>query len=114
VVAVEQHAASVAFIKKTAESFGVADALQVTRGDVFRFLARDERRYGLVFADPPYALARMGDLLALMLPRLSEDGLVVLEHDTRHQFESHPHFLRAKNYGDTVFSFFGSGRKVHS
>jgi 16S rRNA G966 N2-methylase RsmD len=59
-----------------------------------------------VFADPPYALPRMGDLLALMLPRLRDEGLAVLEHDTRHHFESHPHFLRARNYGDTIFSFF--------
>jgi 16S rRNA (guanine(966)-N(2))-methyltransferase RsmD len=112
VVAVEQHGPSVAFIKKTAESLGIADGLTVLRNDVFRFLKREEGRYGFVFADPPYALPRMGDLLGLMLPRLRDDGLAVLEHDTRHHFESHPHFLRAKSYGDTIFSFFTAQPKA--
>ncbi|MBS1615162.1 MAG: RsmD family RNA methyltransferase [Bacteroidetes bacterium] len=106
VTTVEQDAASVAFIRKTAQDFGVGASLNLLRMDVFRFLKKDEHRYSFLFADPPYALPRMGDLLALMLPRLEENGLAVLEHDHRHQFEPHPHFLRARAYGDTIFSFF--------
>ncbi len=106
VTTIEQDAASVAFIRKTAQSFQVEAALSLKRADVFRFLKKDEQQYLLVFADPPYALPRMGDLLALMLPRLSEQGLAILEHDSRHQFEQHQHFLRSRAYGDTIFSFF--------
>jgi 16S rRNA (guanine(966)-N(2))-methyltransferase RsmD len=106
VTVVEQDSTSIAFIKKTAAAFGIDRDLKIVRGDVFRFLASAVNNYGLVFADPPYALPRMGELVSLMLQRLHADGLGVLEHDTRHNFESHPHFLRAKSYGDTIFTFF--------
>lgn len=106
VTTVEQDAASLAFIKKTTQAFGVEAALNLKRSDVFRFLKKDEQQYSFVFADPPYALPRMGDLLALMLPRMEEHGLTVLEHDHHHQFEQHPNFLRSRAYGDTIFSFF--------
>lgn len=106
VTVVEQDGTSVQFIKKTAEVLKIGEVLKIVRGDVFRFLKSDEAMYGLVFADPPYALPRTGDLVSMMLPRLSEEGLAILEHDTRHSFESHPHFLKAKAYGDTIFTFF--------
>lgn len=108
VVAVEQHGPSVAFIRKTAESLGIAEQLSTVRQDVFRFLKKDEDRYGLVFADPPYALPRMGELISLLMPRVAVNGLAVLEHDQRHHFDHHPQFLRARTYGDTVFSFFSA------
>lgn len=106
VTVVEQDAASVAFMKKTAAEFKIADALSVVRGDVFKFLDNNTRRYDLVFADPPYALGRMGELPGLMLACLAEEGIAVLEHDSRHGFTELPGFLRMKAYGGTVFSFF--------
>jgi 16S rRNA G966 N2-methylase RsmD len=106
VTVVEQDGTSVQFIKKTAAAFKIEEVLKIIRGDVFRVLKSDEGSYGLVFADPPYALPRMGDLVSMMLPRLSEEGIAILEHDTRHSFENHPHFLKAKAYGDTIFTFF--------
>jgi 16S rRNA (guanine(966)-N(2))-methyltransferase RsmD len=112
VTVVEQDNTSVAFIKKTAAAFGIADELKIVRGDVFRFLNADEARYDLVFADPPYALPRMGELVNLMLQKMEADGLAILEHDTRHNFESHPNFLRAKSYGDTIFTFFTAQPKT--
>lgn len=112
VVVVEQDATSVTFIKKTAAAFGIEAELKVVKGDVFKFLKSDVNAYGLVFADPPYALPRMGELVSMMLLRLTEDGIAVLEHDTRHNFESHPHFSRAKAYGDTIFSFFTAQPKT--
>lgn len=106
VTLVEQDAVSVAFIKKTAAEFKIADTLKIVRGDVFKFLDTDRRSYDLVFADPPYALGKLAQLPDLMLERLAEDGIAVLEHDSRHGFDEHPAFLRRKAYGGTVFSFF--------
>lgn len=111
VTVVEQDATSVAFIRKTAAEFKIESALNIVRGDVFRFLKNATASYDLIFADPPYALPRMGELLAAMLPQLTEDGLAVLEHDTRHAFEGHPQFSRAKAYGDTIFTFFTAASK---
>lgn len=106
VTVVEQDGASVAFMKKVAAEFKIETELNIVRGDVFRFLKSTTASYDLIFADPPYALPRMGELVDVMLPRLAEDGFAILEHDTRHGFESHPQFSRAKAYGDTIFTFF--------
>jgi 16S rRNA (guanine(966)-N(2))-methyltransferase RsmD len=109
---VEQDGTSVLFIKKTAALFKIEDELKVVKGDVFRFLKSNIDTYGLVFADPPYALPRMGELVEMMLPRLKPEGMAILEHDTRHGFEGHPHFMRAKAYGDTIFTFFTAQPKT--
>jgi 16S rRNA (guanine966-N2)-methyltransferase len=106
VTVVEQDATSVAFIRKTAAGFKIADVLNVVRGDVFTFLESNSARFDFVFADPPYALGKMAQLPDLMLECLNDEGLAVLEHDGRHGFDKHPAFVRMKNYGGTVFSFF--------
>jgi 16S rRNA (guanine(966)-N(2))-methyltransferase RsmD len=112
VTLVEQDAGSVAFIKKTAADFRIAAALNVVRGDVFKFLEHNTRRYDLVFADPPYALGKLAQLPELMLACLEPEGIAVLEHDSRHGFDEHPAFLRKKSYGGTVFSFFQEGTET--
>jgi len=110
VTVVEQDAVSVAFMKKTAEAFRIGDALTIVRGEAFRFL-KASPTYELIFADPPYAMPRLPALAEGMMGKLSEGGVAVLEHDGRHGFETHPRFLRAKAYGDTVFSFFTAAIK---
>lgn len=108
IVAVEQDMVSVSFIKKTAATLGIADQLQAVKADVFRYLGAETGRYDLIFADPPYALNAMDELPRIIFEKdlLHEGGLFVLEHDYRHQYEAHAHFLRAKKYGDTIFTFF--------
>lgn len=104
----EQDHGSVNFIKKTAAAFGIEKQLNVIKGDVFKFLGSVHQSFDLVFADPPYGLAGLSTLPGLIFEKslLNEDGIFILEHDYRHGFEQHPHFLRAKKYGDTIFSFF--------
>jgi len=33
-------------------------------------------------------------------------GLFIMEHTHRNDYQMHPSFLRMKNYGSTVFTFF--------
>lgn len=108
VTLVEQDAASVNFIKKTAEAFNILPQLNIIKGDVFRFIQTVNGSFGFIFADPPYALNRMDELPRLIFEKnmLEHDGIFVLEHDYRHSYETHPNFMRAKKYGDTIFSFF--------
>ena len=108
VTLVETDANSIAFIKKTAADYRISDSLKIIRGDVFRFLKSSKESFDLLFADPPYALPRMKDLVDAMLQEgiINPGGIAVVEHDGRNGFEEHPHFLRAKAYGDTIFTFF--------
>ena len=111
VTTVEKDQVSAAFIMKTAALFHIEDYIQVERAEVFRYLKNTEACYDFIFADPPYALPDMNVLRDALLPRLSPDGIAIIEHDGRNSFESHPHFLLVKKYGDTIFTFFSQVTK---
>ena len=104
----EQDPASISFIKKTAAEFGISHQLNIIKGDAFKFLQSSSNAYDLIFADPPYALPSLNTLPDIMFEQglLTEGGVFILEHNYRHGFEQHPNFMRAKKYGDTIFTFF--------
>lgn len=75
--------------------------------DVLRFLEKEqENKWDLILADPPYESGGLGSLPELVLPRLSTDGLFVLEHDRRTRFDDHPALEETRTYGRTSVSLF--------
>lgn len=95
------------FIKKSAERLSVNN-LHVVRADVFDLLKRANRRFDIVFADPPYSLEGLATLPDLVFDRgvLTDDGIFILEHPREYSFEEHPHFWQHRNYGKVNFTFF--------
>ena len=67
----------------------IANRCEVVRGDAIRYLERSERRFGLIFCDPPYTLAaRLEPLLSEHLPpRLARFGRLVVESSARRPLE---------------------------
>jgi 16S rRNA (guanine(966)-N(2))-methyltransferase RsmD len=105
---VERDPTSLDFIKKTAKELGISDIVTIVRGDVFKFIKQCTDKYDFIFADPPYALDNIDELPSLVFEQqlLQPDGIFVLEHAQRNDYQKHPNFLRMKNYGTTIFSFF--------
>lgn len=105
---IERDMTSVAFIKKTAQELSIDGKLHVVRNDVFKFMKQSTEQYDFIFAGPPYALENIDDLPMLVFKKnmLAPNGIFVLEHTPRNDYQQHPHFLRMKNYGTTVFTFF--------
>jgi len=105
---IERDAVSIQFIKKTAEALGISDKMNIIKGDVFRFMRQSRDQYDFIFAGPPYALQNIDDLPMLVFEKnmLKPEGVFVLEHTPRNDYQHHPRFARMKNYGTTVFSFF--------
>jgi 16S rRNA (guanine966-N2)-methyltransferase len=105
---IEKDNGNILFIKKTAKELGIAEKLHIIRGDVFKFMQQSTEQYDFIFAGPPYALQNIDDLPILVFEKnmLAEDGIFVLEHTPRNDYQQHPDFIRMKNYGTTVFSFF--------
>jgi 16S rRNA (guanine966-N2)-methyltransferase len=105
---VEKDATSVEFIRKAAKDLGIEDKLRIVRGDAFKFIKTNTSQFDFIFADPPYALPNMDALPVLVFEKkmLLPGGIFVLEHSRRNDYGQHPHFLRMKNYGTTVFTFF--------
>lgn len=108
VLAVEQDRQHAAFIGSVLHALG-DDAAHLLRADVLKLLQRPPRQqFGLIFADPPYALTELPQLpdRVFARPWLAAGGLFVLEHGKTHDFSAHPHFFMHRAYGSVNFSFF--------
>ncbi len=108
VVLVERNRALTRRLRDLVRAWGVADRVRVVAADVFRWIPRHEGIYELVFADPPYAEDRMERLMALLQPRVSVGGRLVLERARRRPGTTAPgwHLEREKTYGDTWVGFY--------
>lgn len=97
------------FIKQSAAQFGVKN-LHVVRADVFDLLKRANRKFDIVFADPPYALEGLPTLPDIVFDRevLTDEGIFILEHPGEFSFEEHPHFWQHRSYGKVNFTFFAN------
>lgn len=95
------------FIRKTAQELGF-DNFKIVASEVFKFLENCHDQYGFIFAGPPYALKEIDLLPDIVFEKnlLKDDGIFVLEHTPRNNYERHPHFRKVKHYGTTLFSFF--------
>lgn len=105
---IEKDKHMAAFIRKTAANFGFTH-IKLLQVEVFKFLKSCIDSYDFIFAGPPYALVEIDSIPDIIFERnlLKEDGLFILEHTPRNNYEDHPRFLKVKNYGTTLFSFFG-------
>jgi 16S rRNA (guanine966-N2)-methyltransferase len=81
VVLVDRDTGALATLRQNAESLG-GDRLLVTRADALEFAAlaaRQDRRFDLVFLDPPYRQGWLDRLWPLLPAILSPDALVYVE-----------------------------------
>lgn len=108
VTAVEKNPAHAAFIRKVADQLDT-QALDLIRGDAFRFLATAHpQSYDFIFADPPYALAQLAEIPRIVLERdlLRTGGVFIMEHPKTYDFADLPHFYQHRVYGSVNFSIF--------
>ena len=105
---VDKFPGCVAFVKKTAAILGIEDRLRIIRGDVFKFVKSTGEQYDYIFAGPPYPLPTIDQIPDHVIDHqiLTPGGFLVMEHNPNHDFQDHPCFLEARNYGTTIFSFF--------
>jgi 16S rRNA (guanine966-N2)-methyltransferase len=76
----------IAVLKKNIEKAGYAGESKVIRTDAFKIGSPvDQKKYGLVFVDPPYARTKdvgadspLGQLLALLGEQVAPDGIVAV------------------------------------
>lgn len=106
---VDKFHGCVEFVLKTASELKIENKIKIIKSDVFIFLQTNIRRFDYIFAGPPYPLPTLNSLPDKVLnsDTLLDNGLFVLEHNPNHNFRNHPRYLEERNYGTTIFSFFG-------
>lgn len=107
VVSIEKDPQHHSFITKIMNEVKT-DRCQTLRGDVFKYIERCNKKFDLIFADPPYALKELASIPDLIFRKklLKEGGLFVLEHGKDNDFTKHPNFIEQRKYGSVNFSFF--------
>ncbi|MCA0381893.1 MULTISPECIES: RsmD family RNA methyltransferase [Phnomibacter] len=104
---VEKDVQMYQFISDNLKKLG-APPVKMFRLDVFKFLETCTEQYDFIFAGPPYALTTIDDIPRIIIDRklIAPDGVFVLEHTPRNNYEQYAGFVKQRNYGTTVFSFF--------
>jgi len=105
---VDQHGPCLRFVKEIAQKLEIEDHLHIVRSDVFKYIKHCGIQYDYIFAGPPYPLPNLSSLPSLIFEHglLKEDGLLVVEHDNKHDFQHMSQYVKEKNYGQAIFSFF--------
>ena len=105
---VEQNRQALETMRTTAGDLGVTAESRFVLADVTAFLRREEHVYDLVFCDPPYRWEDYPSLVSAIVsgPLLADEGLLLMEHHSSHDFSMLPGYLFHKDYGTTRVSFF--------
>lgn len=108
-------AATSVLIKQNALAAKLTDKVEVIGADSFRMLrrmAQEQRRFDLIFCDPPYNQGHPAAVLALLDKEmiLADDGILILEY-SRHEPVSDDslerlQIARREKYGETMVAFF--------
>ena len=98
-------------IWKNAALCGYLEKCRIVQGDVqtvLQNLNHRKCRFDVIFADPPYELTKINEIPDLIFKQelLKPDGLFVLEHSAKSNFEKHPNFSSHRHYGNVNYSFF--------
>ena len=107
VISVEKDRDHHAFICKIMQEVKTDKCIPI-RGDVFKFIKGGREQFDFIFADPPYELKGLETIPDLIFENnlLKEEGLFILEHGKKDNFEAHPNFVERRVYGSVNFSLF--------
>lgn len=111
VTSVEMNPKHTSFINATASELDMSLQISTQRGDVFDWLKkfRNNKSYEIVFSDAPFEMEekKYHELISLVLNNkyLKENGILVVEHQSRMKF-NHPNWVDTRKYGNVSFSFF--------
>jgi 16S rRNA (guanine(966)-N(2))-methyltransferase RsmD len=108
ITSVDKNFRCTKFMKDFCIEHKIANAMNIVKADVFKFVSNNHQSYDLIFADPPFEDKLHLDLINAVMNGeiLAEDGLFILEHSKHNKFDDQKGFQHSRRYGHVVFSFF--------
>lgn len=108
VIAVDQNFNCVKHIKTMAHEYGCEKDLNVIKSEILKYLKNTERKFDIIFADPPYAFMDHKVIVETIFERelLNKNGVLIIEHGKETSLETITHFGFMRKYGNVEFSFF--------
>lgn len=108
IIAVDQNFGCVKYIQQVSREFDFS--IDVIKSDVYKFIEKSNKKYDVIFADPPYDFpeSEFAKIATLIFQNdlLHPEGVLIIEHSKQTKLQNHPDFSYEKRYGGNVFSFF--------
>ena len=113
VTCVDQDYHCIQFIKKTAGELKVEN-VQCIRSNAFKFVSQTDRKWDIIFADPPFSEAETDKLPEMVFKNnlLNENGWLIVEHHSKRTLQSTLEPFDHRNYGSCAFSMYRNTYKI--
>ncbi len=107
---VEKNRKVVDMIKKIMLEFKVPDEeYEIINTDAVKFCKSTEKKFDIIFSDPPYKAGFTNDMLKNISERklLKDDGIMVLEYSKNYgiALPVDMEIIKEKNFGETIVAF---------
>jgi 16S rRNA (guanine(966)-N(2))-methyltransferase RsmD len=89
---IDRSPAAKAVIDKNIEACGFSGTSIVKRNEALPFLQNTDKKFDIVFLDPPYHTDLLNKTLPALAEKMNPGGIVIVEHGHN--------FIPAQNYGD--------------
>ena len=82
--------------------------VEVVKSDVFKYLKHPTLMYDIIFADPPYALPNIENIIELVFDNkfLNQNGILIIEHHSKTILPKNEKFMDERVYGQSAFTFY--------
>ena len=108
VCSVEKNQKSVEFINHFKEINDLN--IEAIKKDVFNFLNSTNKKFNVIFADPPYNLKEEDyyNLINIIFDKeiIKINGTLIIEHSSKTLLDKHDYHKDSRKYGDCSFSFY--------
>ncbi len=103
---------SILLLRKNLEKLKVDDEYEISNCDAVRFLTTTDKKFDIIFIDPPYKSDKKKDSLYLCSKALNDDGIVIFEDENEWQGEIDGLVVYDKRkYGRVHLTFFKKEEK---
>ncbi len=104
---VEINPKNIKIINDNIKNIGIK-SIKTYIADAYNFLNRCNKKYDIIFADPPYDSKFTNKLPEIVFHKgiLKNEGWLILEHSKYLNFKNFKHFKEERKYGEVHFSFF--------
>lgn len=111
-VCVDIDPRSIDVIKKNSDSLSLP-GISIVREDAMRYLEKTDKRFSVIFLDPPYNKGFIAPVINTICERglLSEDGIIMLESDfsDEHSGFSGLEIIKQRKYGRSFVTVYRKG-----
>lgn len=108
-VFVDANPAAIKIIRGNLEKTGLSHKASVAAGDFEQFLTYTKAVFDIVFIDPPYSKGIVDRALPLVVPHVSDNGVIICEVariDTLPEEVGDFKLVRKNNYGKTTLGVY--------